>query len=72
MEKIVNIKDRLEEWRTVFSSEVTCFRLSVSNHGRMSVTTQHDKVILDLVETSNAVLSLQNGIDAICVGPLSD
>lgn len=66
MNKVINLKDHLEEWNCIFSLEDSCFYVSVSNHGRVSVRTQHDKVVLDLVSSSNLILSLQNGIDAVC------
>lgn len=66
MNKVISLKDHLEEWNPIFSSEDSCFYVSVSNHGRVSVRTQHDKIVLDLISSSNLILSLQNGIDAVC------
>lgn len=66
MEKVVDLRGRLEEWKPIFSSNDHFLQVSVSNHGRISFLTQRDRVVLDLVSSSNFILSLQNGIDAVC------
>ena len=70
--EIIDLKSLLEEWKSVFSSDDSCFYVSVSNHGRVSFLTQHDKVVLDLVSTSNLILSLQKGINDLCAETGSD
>lgn len=72
MGNVVDLKERLEEWRMVFSSSHSCLNVSVSNHGRISLKTERDTVVLDLVSSSNFITSIQNGIDLLCATQSSD
>lgn len=72
MEKIVDLRERLEVWKGVFSSDADVLHVSVSNHGRVSLLTRRDKIILDVVSSSNLISSIQNGIDSLCFSKSSD
>jgi hypothetical protein len=65
MNNVISLKDRLENWNTVFESNNSRLRVLVSTHGRIRIESLDNSTALDLVQGADFLSSIQKGISSL-------